>query len=102
MIKVFLSQPMNGRSEEEIAVERTAVSKAIRNTHKGEDVEIIDTFISEAHDEKHPGLLYLAESIRMLDEADEIWMLSGWENARGCRIERACAEAYGIPVKTIE
>ena len=99
MIKVFLSQPMNGKTDEDIAIERNIAIKEIRNMHKDEKVWILDTFISEAYDEKHPGLKYLAESIRMLDEADEIWMLPGWENARGCRIERACAEAYGIPVK---
>ena len=99
MIKIFLSQPMNGISEEEIMKGREIASEVIRNTHKGKEVEILNTFISEAYEEKHAGLKYLAESIRMLDEADEIWMMPGWERARGCRIERACAEAYGIPVR---
>lgn len=99
MMKIFLSQPMNGMSEKEIMNEREIASEVARDTHKGKEVEILNTFISDAYEEKHAGLKYLAESIRMLDEADEIWMLPGWEDARGCRIERACAEEYGIPVR---
>jgi hypothetical protein len=98
-MKIFLSQPMNGRSEEELKKEREEVSSTIRDIYKDIDVEIINTFISESYDEKHFGLKYLAESIRLLDEADEIWMLPGWENARGCKIELACAKSYDIPVK---
>lgn len=95
-MKVFISQPMNGKTDEEILKERDDVYRLIKRTIP--DSELIDTFISEQIDEKHGGLKYLAESIKMLDEADGVWMLKDWQTARGCKIEHECAIAYGIPV----
>lgn len=95
-MNVFISMPMNGKSDEEILIERADAYALIKNALP--DAELIDTFIDEQLVEKHGGLKYLAKSIEMLDEADAVWMLKGWENARGCKIEHDCAKAYGIPV----
>ena len=95
-MKVFISQPMKGKTEEEILMERADAYALIRRSLP--DAELIDTFIDEQLTEKHGGLKYLAKSIEMLDEADAVWMLKDWLSARGCRIEHECAKAYGIPV----
>jgi len=95
-MNVFISMPMNGKSDEEILKERADAYALIKNAKP--DAELINTFIDERLVEKHGGLKYLAKSIEMLDEADAVWMLEGWEYARGCKIEHDCAKAYGIPV----
>ena len=96
MAKVFISQPMKGKTDQEILEERANAFSLIKSSHSG--YELIDTFIDDDLDEKHEGLKYLAKSIEMLDEAVGVWMLKGWEEARGCRIEHECAKAYCIPV----
>lgn len=96
MIKVFISQPMKGKTDEEIKDERDRAFKIIRKVYPNS--ELIDSLIQEDFDEKHPGLKYLSKSIEMLDDADGAWFLEGWEDGRGCRIEHACCIAYGIPV----
>ena len=95
-MKAFISQPMKGKSDEQILADRADAYALIRSVYP--DAELIDTFIDESLSEKHEGLRYLSKSIDMLDEADAVWMLEGWEKARGCKLEHDCAIAYGIPV----
>ena len=95
-MKVFISQPMNGKTEEEILAERADAFALIKSLIP--DAELIDTFIGDQIAENHSGLKYLAKSIEMLDEAEDIWMMPGWKAARGCRIEHDCAKAYSIPI----
>ena len=43
-------------------------------------------------------LCFLAKSLENMCLCDAVYFVEGWENARGCRIERAAAEAYGIKI----
>lgn len=96
-MKVFISQPMRGKTDQEILEARADAYTCIKSVCP--EAELIDTFFNnETISEKHAGLRYLSKSIDMLDEADAVWMLSGWKEARGCKIEHDCAIAYGIPV----
>lgn len=96
MKKLFISQPMNGKTDEEIlAVREKAIESAERNI--GEPVEVIDSFIREdAPEGVTAGLWYLAKSLELLAAADVAYFAKGWETARGCRIENTCAIEYGI------
>lgn len=31
-------------------------------------------------------------------DADLVYFAKGWEDARGCMIERECAVQYGVPI----
>ena len=94
MKKLFISQPMRGKTDEEILVVR---EKAIRSAEKqlGEPVEVIDSFFQSAPVDAKP-LWYLGESLKLLANADVAYFAKGWETARGCKIENACAIEYGI------
>ena len=94
MKKLFISQPMRGKTDEEILKERKAAIEAVENAI-GEPVEVIESFIQGAPADAKP-LWYLGESIKMLSEADIAYFAKGWEEARGCRIERMCALKYDI------
>ena len=100
MKKLFISQPMNGISDEEILKER---EKAIQlaKTELGEDVDIIDSFFQSAPHDAKP-LWFLGKSLELLSNADVIVLGKGWERARGCRIEHECAIQYGIKIAYIE
>lgn len=42
---------------------------------------------------------YMRLAIRLLMDADEIWMLEGWEESRGAKLEKQIAEQLQMPVK---
>ena len=94
MKKLFISQPMNGKSDEEILRER---EKAIEEAKKalGEDVEVIDSFFQSAPADARP-LWFLGKSLELLSTADIAYFAQGWEEARGYRIEHDCTVEYGV------
>lgn len=94
MKKLFISQPMNGKTDEEILKERKAAIAFAESTI-GEPVEVIDTFFKSAPHDSKP-LWFLGKSIELLAQADVAYFAPGWENARGCGIEHECAVEYGI------
>lgn len=96
MKKLFISQPMRGKTDEEILAERKkAIESAERNL--GEPVEVIDSFFQNAPVDARP-LWFLGKSLELLSAADIAYFAKGWEDARGCRIENQCAIEYGIEV----
>ena len=94
MKKLFISQPMRDKTDEQILAER---EKAIKEAREliGEDVEVIHSFFKEAPNDAKP-LWYLAKSLELLAAADIAYFCAGWELYRGCKIEHTCAVEYGI------
>ena len=96
MKKLFISQPMKGKTDEEIlAVRKKAIESA--ESMLEEQVEVIDSFFQGAPADAKP-LWYLAKSLELLATADVAYFAKGWEDARGCRIENTCAIEYDIDV----
>lgn len=96
MKKLFISQPMKDKTDEEILKERqNALLQAAVVCE--EEVELIDSFFQEAPHDAKP-LWFLGKSLELLSGADVAYFVPGWENARGCRIEHECAEEYGIQI----
>lgn len=95
MTKVFISQPMQGKTDEEIRQTRAKDIAFIRTIYP--DAEIIDSFMPEsAPKNSRAGVYKLGQSIQLLAGADVLFLSKGWEQARGCRIEHSVAVAYGI------
>lgn len=90
-MKVFISQPMRGKTEKQIREER----KQIIDRFDKEKYEILDTiFTEEAPEGSDAGIYYLAKSIEELAKADIVVFVTGWHKARGCKIEHNVASAY--------
>lgn len=101
MIKIFISQPMRGKTDEEILSERNRAIKVIQETISKEDIEIIDSFLKkEVPTRVNEPLWRLGGSLMILSTADIAYFVKGWDEARGCKIEHECAVQYGL--KTIE
>lgn len=85
MKKLFISQPMKGKTDEAIKEER---QQAIREAEQavGEPVEVIDSFFEGAPADAKP-LWFLGKSLELLAQADIAYFAEGWQDARGCRIE---------------
>lgn len=95
-MKIFISQPMNGKTDEEILKEREQIIAYAKERY-GENIEIIDSFFKGAPHDASP-LWFLGESIKKLSEADAVYFSKDWESARGCIIEHSCAIEYGLEV----
>jgi hypothetical protein len=97
MKKLFISQPMKGKTDEEILKERETAIKQAEELLK-EPVVVIDSFFKAAPADAKP-LWFLGKSLELLSNADVAYFAKGWEEARGCKIEHESCLAYGI--KTI-
>lgn len=94
MKKLFISHPMRGKTNEEILAERQRVVEAAEYMLE-EKFEVIDSFFKDAPADAKP-LWYLGESLKLLSTADVAFFAKGWNEARGCRIEKMSAIEYGI------
>lgn len=96
MKKLFISQPMKGKTNVEIKKEREEAIRCAKEM-MSDEVEVIDSFFENAPAEAKP-LWYLGESLKLLSTADVAYFATGWRNARGCKIEHTCAQQYGINI----
>ena len=103
MKKAMLSQPMAGKTQEEIVATREKAIAAL----KEQGYEIVnDLFTGEwysCESMKKLGvvqipLCFLAKSQENMCLCHAAYFCRGWEKARGCRIEHEVACAYGLDV----
>lgn len=90
-MRVFISQPMTGRTEKEILKERQLIADILKKEH-GEDIEIIDSY--EKSNENPIALL--GRAIEKMAQADLIAFMPGWDKSKGCAVEHKCSIKYGI------
>ncbi len=103
MKKAMLSQPMAGKTDEEIVKVR---EKAIAELEiRG--YEIVNTLFTDEWYSKEKmqergvvqiPLCFLAKSLDNMSQCHAAYFCKGWENARGCRIEHEAAVAYGLEI----
>lgn len=101
MVKIFISQLMKDKTNQEIEQERKEIIEKVRKHFKKIKIEVIDSFIKDAPHDAKP-LWFLGKSLELLSNANVIVLGKGWECSRGCRIEHECAVQYGIPIIYIE
>lgn len=95
-MKIMISQPMRGKTNEQIREEREELVKKL----KRQGHEVIDTiFTEEMPIECDMGIYLLAKSIEAMSKADAIVFMKGWQEARGCRVEYQIAKDYGKFIK---
>lgn len=102
-MKAMLSQPMNGKTEEEIVATREKAIKALGT----QGYELVDTYFNDEWSRKEnmeaEGVVqipvrFLAKSLEKMSLCDAVYFCKGWEQAHGCRIEHEVAVAYGLNV----
>ena len=101
--KAMLSQPMGGKTEEEIVATRERAVKKL----EAAGYEVINTlFTDEWYSQEKMAergvvqipLCFLAKSLENMSLCHIAYFCEGWEHARGCRIEHAAAKAYGLEI----
>ncbi len=95
MIKLFISQPMRDKTDEEIKEERERIINACKNEYG--EIDVIDSFFESAPHDAKP-LWFLGKSFELLSTADVAVFAKGWEKARGCKMEHEACKEYGIKV----
>lgn len=103
MKKAMLSQPMAGKTNEEIVATREKAIKALEDR----EYQVVNTLFTDEWYSKENmedrgvvqiPLCFLAKSIENMSKCHAAYFCKGWENARGCKIEHAAAIAYGLKV----
>ena len=101
--RAMISQPMAGKTDEEIAEARDRAHARLREM----GYEFVNTLFTDewysAEAMKERGvvqvpLCYLAKSLENMSLCHAAYFCKGWEKARGCRIEHDAALAYGLEV----
>ena len=94
IMKLMISQPMRGKTNEQIREERTELVSRLQE----EGNEVIDTVFENAPEDEDVAIYMLSQSIRYIGKVDGIVFMKGWEKARGCKIEHEVAVEYGKQV----
>ena len=97
MKKLFISQPMRDKTDEEIKSERNYIIGKVKERYPDTEIDVIDSFFENAPHDAKP-LWFLGKSLELLSTADIAYFADGWEEYRGCSIEHKCAIEYGINI----
>lgn len=105
-VRVFISQPMNGLTNEEILEKREELIQKFKtfinpnNTLERSltTIEFIDSFNKDNDIVAKGRIAMLGHSISLMADADLVIAANGAENSSGCICELTVAEQYDIPV----
>ena len=102
-MKAMLSQPMNGKTNEEIVATRERAIKEL----EAAGYEVVNTLFTDewysSENMKNRGvenipLCFLAKSLENMSLCNAVYFCKGWDKARGCKIEHDAAVAYGLDI----
>ena len=94
----MISQPMNGKSDEEILSVKNKAAKWLED----HGYRVLNTFFDFNHDAlksvgyKNISLCYLSRSLETMSKCDTVYFCKGWEYARGCCVEHEAAVKYRL------
>lgn len=100
-MKVFISQPMSGKTDEEIINRREEIKKYCIKIFK-KPMDFIDSFTKPNELVEHGRVAMLGHSVSLMYDADLVVFDEKWDKSPGCRVERFVCEEYGIPVFDID
>lgn len=101
--KAMLSQPMAGKTDEEIVATRERAITVLEER----GYEVVNTlFTDEWYSREKMGergvvqipLCFLAKSLENMSLCHAAYFCKGWENTRGCKLEHEVAKEYGLKI----
>jgi len=98
-MKVFISQPMRDKTNEQIMAERQRAINEIVKKYPHAEIEVLDSFFKNAPHEAAP-LWFLGKSFEVLSKADIAYFIGDWRQYRGCKMEKLACDEYGIETIT--
>lgn len=103
MKRAMISQPMAGKTNDEIVEARDKAIKTLEELgYAVVNTLYTDDWYSE-EDVKARGvvnipLCYLTRSLENMAKCHIVYFCKGWDKARGCNIEHDVAKAYGLEI----
>jgi hypothetical protein len=103
MKTAMISQPMAGKTEQEILEEKVKATKELNKR----GYEVVNTYFAdewtkkenlEKEGVKNIPLCFLARSLAKMSTCDAVYFCKGWHNARGCKVELEAAKSYGLDI----
>lgn len=105
-MKIYLATPVNGRKEKTLEAKQHAALKRIeemkvylRNRFQGASFKSSFDFVDPG--EEIDESVIMGHCICTVMECDMIVLDDGWENSKGCTVERFVAMQYGKKVQTM-
>ena len=102
-MKAMISQPMAGKTAEEIDETREAAIEELKK--RGYEVQNTcynDDWCEDMEkthkDADRLALCLLARSLFDMSRCDAVYFCKGWDNTRGCRIEYFAALSYNLDI----
>lgn len=93
--KLFISCPMNGRTEENIK-KSFEVMKRIAEAYTGETLHVVNPYEPKTFESDADRIRGLSDSIRLMAEADYFITCENYFEYRGCSVENKVAGLYGL------
>lgn len=95
-MKVMLSHPMTGFSEDYIMAIRFNAENYLKRKYR--KIEIIDNYHHEDAPKNAGRLWHLGKSIQQLGEVDAVYFCDKWWKAKGCLVEMVICKLYKIQI----
>lgn len=97
MKRLFISQPMRNKTDEQITREREQAISIVKERFPQESISVVDSYFGNDGLKMNP-IEALGRSIIKMADADVVVFCNGWTDARGCKIEHQVAENYGLKI----
>ena len=94
-MKIFISQPMEGREKAECDKELVDVTAALRREYKDKRLGF---FFRICTDDRDLRMFDFFRNVFFLGESKAVYFVDGWEKDKLCRIEREICEAFNLNI----
>lgn len=95
MTTFAISQPMKGKTAEQIRAERNEIIKE----YEARGWTFVDTYIENCSaDLKTPGAWFFGKAMQEFANVDVVIFAPGWREAPGCLLENDACDCYKIAV----
>ena len=94
-MKVFVSHPMHGKTDEEVEAIRSDALKYLKAIY-GNDITLIDNYHHDNAPKDAGRLWHLGASIQQMETADAFYFCGDYKKSYGCLVERLIVMLYDL------
>lgn len=93
---LFISQPMNGLTNEEVLKTRKKATEYISSIYPDNNIVVIDSYKQQENTDYNAisAVNLLGNAISMMASANIIYFAPGWQKSKGCQIENEVARRW--------
>jgi hypothetical protein len=97
--KLFISQPMNGITNESILETRRKAAEYISSMYPDNEIVLIDSYYPQENPNYNAvsAVNLLGQALSKMASADLIYFVPGWKDSKGCQVENEVARRWLEP-----